>query len=253
LAARMSEGTMSLDALWFETAATDCVIDPRACGGRRGAPKNVTQTQLLQNGTLLGDTKEIPMDPQEFNRGGIAWGRQSHWPIGVQIGGNWHNRDMSRGPDARARNARFDKARTTMKKIGTWPWWLPRLDDDWKNWVGPAQGTDPHGSGGNGYSGVLWRLQRQKWVDAEALAPAGEGQSVVEYDKLYVDIHGQEEFDQTIAWTQPFLDEAKAMGITIQDIWADWCYEKTEWDGTYAKYPGGQTNDEKTHQTLTKH
>ena len=224
------------------TAPSDVEISPRVCGGtgggkggaRKRPPPAPTQRQLLRHGTILGEIREFPLDPLEFSRGGSSWGRQAHWELGVELGGNWRRKDDSRSAAGFGLQQNTDQARRYMKTVTeTWPWWWKSLPGDWRNWV-------PRLLKGNGYTGVMWRLQRAKWeaweAENPALASAGDYMSVEAYDNIYKDLHTPASFDWAMDWSEPFYRAAVERGVTIEMLWDDWHAPAHKWDGVYVKY-----------------
>ncbi len=133
------------------------------------------------------------MDPN-----GAFWGRGGHFSLFVVLGRR-NVRDTTRLWKAKKRVREHKKH--YFKQYGVWPWWIEHPSE--------ALFHVPIAEGGFGYKGVLWRLVRDLYTDAES----------AEYDEPWVRAYGQEALDKALKHTERWFQEAKKRGLTNRDIW----------------------------------
>jgi hypothetical protein len=64
---------------------------------------------------------------------------------------------------------------------------------------------------GQGYKGVLWRMIRDQYPEAE----------VEEYERPWVERYGAEALEKALEFTEPYYQEARRQGLTVQDLLQD--------------------------------
>ena len=175
----------------------DVVRDPRvpALAGVEGVVRMPTIGKVEEK--LAGS---LDMDPD-----GYLWGRGGHWPLFAVLG-------LGRDRSKRAyedRTAREEKNKI-YRTSGTWPWWIPH-DSEKGFWCAKDQYMVGQDGRGQGYKGVLWRMIRDQYPEAE----------VEEYERPWVERYGADALEKALEFTEPYYQEARRQGLTVQDLQQD--------------------------------